>query len=207
MAITQEPFNALLAWLDPDRETAGGKYEIIRSGLIRIFVSQGFSDAEDLADMTINRVIDRLPDIKADYVGEPARYFHGVARNITREARRRKEIATESVPERLSQMTSISDRYECLLKCLKLLPREKRELILDYYLYEGRNKIEHHRRMAEELGIIEGALRTRAHHIRVPLEKCVVECTKNPAGKQKMAWSALLKRRQMKDSIKQERQA
>ncbi|MGB7923470.1 MAG: hypothetical protein WCF57_09515 [Pyrinomonadaceae bacterium] len=205
MAITRESFVALLAWLDPDLETAGRKYEIIRSGLIRIFISQGLSDAEDLTDLTINRVVTRLPDIKDDYVGEPARYFHGVARNIVLEARRRKEIVTDKVPERLTQMPDTTDRHECLLKCLELLTGEKRELILDYYLYEGRNKIDHHRRMAEELSITEGALRTRAHHIRCTLEKCVLQCTRNLAEKQKSACKALLKKQPVKSSIHQER--
>jgi RNA polymerase sigma factor (sigma-70 family) len=205
LAIAPDSFNALLAWLNPNREIAGQKYEIIRSGLIRIFVSQGFSDAEDLADLSINRVINRLPDIKEDYIGEPARYFHGVARNIILEARRRKEIATDKVPERLTQVSNTTDRYECLLKCLKLLPGEKRELILDYYLYEGRDKIVHHRHMAEELSITEGALRTRAHHIRSTLEKCVLQCTKNLVEKQKMPWKSLLKKRQMIGNIHQER--
>jgi hypothetical protein len=30
--------------------------------------------------------------------------------------------------------------------------------------------------MAEELGVTEGALRGRAHHIRGNLEKCIHEC-------------------------------
>lgn len=197
LGITQESFDDLLAWLDTDREVAGRKYEVIRVGLVRIFVSQGFNDAEDLADLTINRVIDRLPDIRADYVGEPARYFHGVARNVIRESRRRKEVATDKIPENLSHIAYPSDKYECLVECLKLLSAEKRDLILDYHLYEGRDKIEHHRRMARELELTEGALRTRAHHIRVNLEKCVSDCTKNLSEKQKMAWGALLKRRQM----------
>lgn len=184
MAIIKESFEALLEWLDQNREIAGRKYETIRTGLIRIFVSQGFSDAEDLADLTINRVSDRLPEIRDGYIGDPARYFHGVARNIIREARRRREVATEVSPVQLSRTINPSDEYECLLQCLKLLPPEKSELILDYYLYEGHDKIEHHKRMAEELGITEGALRTRAHHIRAALEKCVRQCTKNPAKKQ-----------------------
>jgi DNA-directed RNA polymerase specialized sigma24 family protein len=203
---TQQPFDALLAWLDSDRDAAGRKYEIIRSGLIRIFVSQGFSDAEDLTDLTINRVVDRLPDIRETYVGEQARYFHGVARNIIREARRRKEIVTDRIPEVLTQVTNPSDKYECLLKCLELLPSERSELILDYYLYKGRDKIEHHRRMAEELGLTEGALRTRTHHIRIALEKCVMQCTKSLAEKQKVSWRALLKRREMIENTSQERQ-
>lgn len=138
-----------------------------------------------MADLTINRVSNKLPDIRNDYVGEPTWYFHGVLRNIIREAGRRKEVATDKIPEHLSQTTITSDRYECLLKCLKFLPEEKRELILDYYLYEGRDKVNHHRHMAEELALTEGALRMRAFHIRVSLEKCVSKCAEELSEKQK----------------------
>ncbi|HEX8846800.1 MAG TPA: hypothetical protein VF791_19310 [Pyrinomonadaceae bacterium] len=207
LAITQESFDALLAWLDMDREAAGRKYETIRAALIRIFVSQGFSDAEYLTDRTINTVIVKLPEIREDYVGEQARYFYAVARNIAHEARRRKEIATDKIPERPSQIATTSDRYNCLINCLKWLAHEKRELILDYYLYEGRDKVEHHRRMARELGITDGALRTRAYHIRANLEKCVLDCVKNLDEKQKTSWNALLKREPKATAISKENQS
>jgi DNA-directed RNA polymerase specialized sigma24 family protein len=187
LAITKEPFDALLDWLDPDREVAGQRYEVIRAGLIRIFVSKGISDAEHFADETLDRVIKRLPEIRTDYIGDPARYFHGVARNIILEARRRKEVATDVIPERVSLATYTSDAYECLRDCLKLLPADKQELILDYHLYQGHAKIEHHREMAVELSITEGALRTRAHHLRVHLEKCVGQCINDLNGKQKIS--------------------
>jgi DNA-directed RNA polymerase specialized sigma24 family protein len=144
--------------------------------LIRIFVSKGFSDAEDLADETINRVIKKLPEIRDTYVGEPARYFHGVARYIIREVNRRKEIAVEEVPVVSTGAEVHSDEYDCLVKCLRFLPSDKRELILDYYIYDGRDKIEQHQRMANELGITDGALRGRAHHVRGSLEKCIHQC-------------------------------
>jgi DNA-directed RNA polymerase specialized sigma24 family protein len=180
LATTPESFEALLAWLDPDdREVAGQKYEVIRSGLIRIFVSKGFSDAEHLADETIERVSSRLSDIRGDYVGEKAKYFHGVARNIILEERRRKEVATEEFPFRWDEVTKTSDEHECLKRCLKFLPRAKRELILDYHVYEGHDKIEIHKEMAHELAITEIALRGRAHHIRANLEKCVLQCVQN----------------------------
>src|ERR1044072_3590569 len=89
------PFDELLEWLDPDREKAGQRYEVIRAGLIRIFVSKGVSDAEYYTDEAIDRVMRRLPEIQSGYVGDPARYFHGVARNIVLEAGRRKEVATD----------------------------------------------------------------------------------------------------------------
>jgi DNA-directed RNA polymerase specialized sigma24 family protein len=176
LTITREPFEALLEWLDPDREKAGQRYELIRAGLIRIFVSKGLSDAEHYTDEAIDRVVKRLPEIQEKYVGDPARYFHGVARNLILEAGRRKEVATDMLPLRLMQETVRTDTSECLSKCLKQLPVDKQEFILDYHLYQGHAKAEHHRQMATELSISDGALRTRAHHLRVNLEKCVREC-------------------------------
>ena len=173
MVITQEQFDSLLSWLDPDRERAGKKYENIRTSLIRVFVSKGFNDAEDLADETINRVIIRLPDIHDTFEGDPARFFHGVARNIIRETYRRKEVAVEVTVVFVDEKPVTRVELECLDQCLKLLPGDKSDLILDYYLYEGHDKIEHHKRMATELGISEGALRGRAHHIRKDLEQSV----------------------------------
>ena len=139
-------------------------------------MSKGFSDAEDLADEAINRVMKRLPEIRDTYVGEPVRYFHGVARFIVREMIRRKEVAVEVVPVFSGENEVHSDEYDCLLKCLRFLPADKRELILDYYIYNGRDKIAQHRRMASELGITEGALRGRAHQVRGNLEKCIQQC-------------------------------
>ena len=176
MTITKEPFDALLEWLDPDREKAGARYELIRAGLIRMFVSKGLSDAEYYTDEAIDRVVKRLPEIQANYVGDKARYFHGVARNLVLEAGRRREVATDELPQRLVMEEVRSDASECLSKCLDELAADKKEFILDYHLYHGQAKIKHHRQMAVELSISEGALRTRAHHLRVSLEKCVLKC-------------------------------
>jgi RNA polymerase sigma factor (sigma-70 family) len=175
--ITQTEFDSLLAWLGPDREFAGRKYETIRGGLVRMFVSKGFNDAEDLADETINRVMLRLPDIREVYRGEPARYFHGVARNIVRESLRRKEIAMEvkAVQAELPPL-DFREEHDCLGHCLQLLSNSKRDLILSYYLYDGHDKVEHHKQMAGELNITKGAYRSRAHQIRLSLEKCMREC-------------------------------
>lgn len=173
-----EPFDSLLDWLDRDREAAGQKYETIRAGLVRIFISNGFCDAEDLADIAINRVVARLPDIKHDYVGEPAHYFLGVARNVIRESRRRKEITTDVLAVSAGEITDVSDEVECLRKCLKLLPRGQRDLAMEYYLYSGSEKIAHRKCLAEELGITLRALRVRAHRVRVTLQKCVLNCLK-----------------------------
>jgi DNA-directed RNA polymerase specialized sigma24 family protein len=172
-------FDDLLAWLDPDRDAAALKYETIRAGLIRIFIAKRFSDAEYLADEVIIRVTKRLPEIRDNYVGDPARYFYGVARHVIQEAHRPKEIAMDVTLVAWIQNTSASDVEECLMRCLRFLTPEKRELILDYYVYEGHDKVEEHKTMAQELGISKGALRLRAHHLRTKLEECVEECLEN----------------------------
>ena len=176
MPVTQQQFDLLLEWLGPDRDGAGRKYETIRSGLVRIFISKGFSDAEDLADETINRVMVRLPDIMENYSGEPACYFHGVARNIIRESHRRKEVTAGAIEGRVEPKPERSEEHDCLGHCLNRLPASKRDLILDYYLYEGREKVKHHKRMAGQLKISEGAIRSRAFQIRLGLENCMRHC-------------------------------
>ena len=185
MDITQAQFDSLLDWLDHDRDTAGRKYETIREGLLRIFAAKGFSDAEDLVDETINRVIIRLPDIRDTYQGDPARYFHGVARNIIRERLRRKVIPmdTEPLPPEPQPEKRDDDRYQCLDLCLDVLQAQKRDLILTYLEHEGHEKIEHHKQMAKEMGITEGALRGRVHQIRSGLEQCVKQCVRRRANK------------------------
>jgi DNA-directed RNA polymerase specialized sigma24 family protein len=160
-------------------------YETIRAGLLRIFVSKGFSDAEKLVDDVVDRVAGRLSDIGPHYEGEKVAYFRGVARKIVLEAGRSKEVATGTLPERPVQVTEVSDEYECLLKCLKFFSPEKRDLILDYHVYEGADKILNHQTMAEELRISETALRVQAHRARTRLEKCVLECVEALERKQK----------------------
>ena len=67
-ALSQEAFDRLLAWLDPDRDRAGERYEEIRRKLIGIFLRRGCSTAEDLTDEAINRVKsqgrDRRPNLR-----------------------------------------------------------------------------------------------------------------------------------------------
>lgn len=200
MNITKDSFDALLEWLDPDRDNAARQYELIRGGLVRMFVSNGLTDAEHYADETVDRVIKRLPEIRAEYVNEPVRYFHGVARNVLREAHRRKEVATDVLPQSKSWRAFDNDLAECLRKCLQTLPADKHDLIYDYHVYDGHEKIDSHREMATELAISVGALRTRAHHVRVTLERCVQQCmsaNRHKSGVRRHNSSGVHKERQL----------
>ena len=95
-SITAENFQILLRWLDGNAETAGEKYERIRSRLIRMFIGRGCYEAELLADRTIDRVTSRVPEIGPSFVGEPANYFYAVAHKIHLEWLREQKRSRES---------------------------------------------------------------------------------------------------------------
>ena len=171
--LSQELFEELLAWLDPDRDIAGLRYEDIRRGLIKIFINNGRNSVEDLADETINRVARKLNQIKDDYHGDHSLYFYGVAKKIVHEDRRRAPVPLPT-PNWISD--DIETEYECLERCLQELTSESRELILQYYQDEKKEKIDHRRTMADKLGIGLNALRIRAFRIRNSLELCVRKC-------------------------------
>ena len=175
--MSPESFEALLCWLDPDRERAGLKYEQIRSGLINFFTGRGHCEAEDLADETINRVISRLHVVGAQVTGERSRYFFGVARKVQLEYLRRK--IPQARQDSHTDSTQVELEYRCLDKCMDKLSPENRELVLRYYQADGREKIEQRKLLAEELGIAPNALRIRAYRIRAALQKCLEQCVEN----------------------------
>ncbi len=174
--LTQEAFDALLAWLDPNREAAAQKYESIRTRLIKIFSCRGCLDAEDLADETINRVISKLDEIQAGFTGDPARYFYAVAKKILLEYSRRKPPPAQPEPTIDADESEVESEYECLDRCVAKLTPQNRELVLSYYQEEKHAKIAHRRQLAANLGIAANALRIRAHRIRAALEQCVKQC-------------------------------
>jgi DNA-directed RNA polymerase specialized sigma24 family protein len=178
--LTKETLDLLLGWLDPDRDRAGAKYEEIRRRLIRLFICRGCTEAEDLADETINRVISKLCEVAKGYQGDPALFFYGVAKKIYLEYVRRKAkpIANVSAagPGRPEQ------DYECLDRCMQTLPPDQRDLVLQYYREDKRAKIDNRRQLALRLGIGINALRIRAHRIKAALQECVEKCVTEEAS-------------------------
>ena len=171
--LSQESFEALLTWLSADREQAGQIYEEIRLRLIRIFTARACTEAEDLADETMNRVASKLPDIGRTYSGDPAVYFYAVANNVHLEFLRRKIPAPVQITVDDSAM---EDRFRCLEECLKGLSADNRDLVIQYYQDERQAKIDHRKLLARRLGLAPNALRIRACRIRASLLKCVENC-------------------------------
>jgi RNA polymerase sigma factor (sigma-70 family) len=180
-AMTQESFDRLLRWLNPEREAAGMKYEDIRRRLIKFFTCRGCREAEDLADETINRVARRLAEIAETYRGDPAPYFYGVAQKVYLEYLRRRP-APKSPPPAPPAPEEEEPEYECLERCMQRLPEESRDLVLQYYQEEKGVRIDHRRRLADRLGIALNALRIRVYRIRAGLQECVRDCLERQAG-------------------------
>jgi RNA polymerase sigma factor (sigma-70 family) len=178
--LNQEAFEKLLAWLNPNREQAGMKYEEIRRKLIFILTCRGCTCPEDLADDTINRVARKIPEIIDNYLGDPSLYFYGVTHKVHLEYVRKKPDPMPS-PEPTPPQ-ELEQEYECLEQCMKRLTSKNRELVLEYYLEEKQAKINRRKELADRLGIAVNALRIRAYRIRASLQECLFECMKQVAA-------------------------
>lgn len=172
----QEAFDQLLAWLNPDREEAGKKYEDIRKRLIKIFTCRGCLIPEELADETIDRVVVKISELAGSYDGDPALYFFGVAKNVFHEYIRK--APTPIPPHVVPSTREVEQQYSCLEECMQKLSSKTSDLILDYYSDEG-DKIDHRKQLAGKLGIELNALRIQACRIRAVLFQCVQECLKS----------------------------
>ena len=183
--MTQEDFDKLLAWLHPEREQSGVKYEEIRESLVKIFSWRGYYDAEDLADEVINRVTSKVKELAESYVGDPALYFYGVAKKILLELERRERhrpldtemrmLDTSMQPGKIDEG---AHRRKCLQKCLRRLDSKDRDLILSYYQKSKQAKIDYRKALAQQLGMDTNALRVKVHRIRANLKTCIKKCLK-----------------------------
>lgn len=181
--LTQEAFDALLEWLDKDREMAALEYLRIRGKLIRIFLGRGCPVSEELTDETINRVTRRVPEL-GNYEGDKALYFFRVAHFVYLEWIKEQKAIEEQQSHIVQSHLVIDDgnteekeiKDQCLQRCLAELPEKNRDLFLDFYLKEKRAKVGHRITLANQLGITINALRIRIHRTRTELKQCMTKC-------------------------------
>lgn len=165
---SKEAFEKLLRWLNSDLEKAGDKYEKIRLRLIRVFSCRGGCEAEDLADQTINVVQSKIDWLLANYVGDPALYFYGVAKKIHSKP---KPLPPPPPPE--PDPPEVERVCSFLDDCLEILHSAERDLVLRYHQGEKQEKIQNRKKLAEELKISRNALRIKVCHIHSRLRECV----------------------------------
>jgi DNA-directed RNA polymerase specialized sigma24 family protein len=180
--LTQGAFDRLLDLLgggDPGR--AGAAYVAARQRLVKFFEWNKSGAPEEHADETINRVARKIEE--GEQIRTPPAYFLGVARHVLSEAYKRREAERAHLDEYARQDQTPPESEEadvrrgCLEHCLRELPAERRELIVEYYREEKQAKFEWRRRLAERHGFAsQNALRIRAHRIRAQLEACARAC-------------------------------
>lgn len=186
-ALTAESFDRLLLWLHPDREQAGLRYEKIRVALIRRFRQLGCPDPEELANLTIDRVAQKLPNIIVTYKGDPEPYFFSVAWYVYLEYLRRPIILSLAKLDFRDQETSSEETSEkemldsCLRHCLDQHDTDSRKMILEYYRGDRQIKIQARKALAERLGIELPNLRLKAQRVRSKLKKCILDCMERKA--------------------------
>lgn len=172
-----DAFERFMSWLGPDKEKAAQKYEAIRGRLIMMFKAQRCVFAEDLADATIERVTRKLSDLTFAFTGDPALYFYGVAKKIYLEYQRK--LISDQRRSAYFPPTDLADPdLENMLKqlddALSRISKSDRELILRYYSGSGKNKINHRRGLAEQLGVGSNTLRLRVFRIRKEIKNYIV---------------------------------
>jgi DNA-directed RNA polymerase specialized sigma24 family protein len=191
-------FERLLALLGPDRERAGDRYEAIRAKLAKFFQWRGWPSPDDLVDETMDRVCWRLGEGEQIRGADPFLYFHGVAKNVLREAwqRDRTQKARQTAgatPARTGdgppaglggaeEARLFERKLACLERCLERLDAADRGLIRRYYWGQEETLVEARRRLAVEMGIPPTTLRIRVHRIRVRLAGCVTASLRRTEG-------------------------
>jgi DNA-directed RNA polymerase specialized sigma24 family protein len=187
-SLTQLAFSRLLAWLDEGIESHGARYLEMRRRLVTYFDRRNRSAAEELADETLNRIARKLEQSGTIVVTPPARYCYVVARFVLLEDFRHERrhvvldeprIADASLARAVgpfdpdSGRTIQDGRLDSLDQCLAALKPEQRELIVEYYRDDRRQKIERRRELAGRLGISMNALGIRVCRLRDALLTCI----------------------------------
>jgi DNA-directed RNA polymerase specialized sigma24 family protein len=184
-SLTQNAFDGLLATLDPDRDTAAGRYLDIRRNLVRLFEWRGCPTPDEYADETINRCAKKIGE--GEEIRDIASYSIGVARMLILEMGRERVRNTLSLDEAPEPRTLPPEpeegnevRVECLRSCLSQLSSENQDLILRYYRGEKGEKIKNRKRLTQLFGIPSNVLRMRALRVRARLQLCVQTCLEQP---------------------------
>jgi len=178
-------FTALLARLAADGGDAAA-YESLRRRLILFFRLHVPAEADDLADVVLDRLARRIHE-GIDVASVPS-YALGIARMVLHEARARAsrrhlaETDPTLVPDEhaADEALALEHVLAALRACLDAAGATSRRLILAYYGGDGAVRIATRKRLADECAISLNALRNRALRLRDALEECVRKRTNPP---------------------------
>src|SRR5262245_27830064 len=178
-SLTDESFDSLMRFLDPDRDHAGEKYELLRLKLTQFFRARACSAAEDRVDEVFDRLTRKI--VEGEEIRNITGYCLGIARLVWLEALRAPHA--HQVPfDELPVISVVEDdtdrklRLGCFNQCLGEIPEADVALLVAYCSSEHGSLSEVRRKMAEQLQIPLNALRIRVHRIKSKLIECFDEC-------------------------------
>jgi DNA-directed RNA polymerase specialized sigma24 family protein len=181
-SLNQQAFDALLGHLDPDREKAGLRFEVLRRKLLQYFSYEACRQPDKWADETLDRVAKRIAD--GTLIEDVNVFTRGVARLVLREARlaESRDHAITEITAHVAATNKEEDEADaaCLEACIAALPPATRDLVEHYYLAAGESRPAARKALAARLGIEMDALRTRALRARRQLEFCLQQCREKP---------------------------
>jgi DNA-directed RNA polymerase specialized sigma24 family protein len=174
--LTRSGFERLLEILDDDRDRAAVAYEQLRRRIAALLQWWGAPDGDDLADVTFDRVAQKLDEGAVIPRTKMAAYARSVARLTFYESvrrQRRQRLNERGAVGVWDSSPDVEDLHARLERCLATLPGADRHLVLRYY-GDGRAN-DMRRELARQAGISGTALRIRAHRIRGRLETLMRE--------------------------------
>ena len=190
--LTQGAFHRLLNWLDQGTDSGGQKYLEMRRRLISFFDRKNCVSPDELADETLNRVMQWLEEKDKNYDPVPAKICYQTASFVFHEYLRRSDREQDSLDQLPITREPFVDPHRgatpeeeqaekerhlaCLEKCSQKLPTSDRDLIIRYYVGEQRVKLENRKALAAERHLTANALSIKACRIREKLRACVTEC-------------------------------
>jgi len=173
---SQNAFEELLAWLEPDAELAAERYMEIHQRLITMFSHRGCADPEELADETLTRVALKPPAGELRQV-DPARYIFRVAHFVCLEHlhHARKERAYAQSVDIAYNEAAESEEMTLLEECMQRLKPEERQLLLAYYGGNEWELIKPLKASAKMLAHANAALQIKAYKLKQQLKMWIEE--------------------------------
>src|SRR5262245_46124318 len=165
--LTPEAFDKLLSFLDPDRDCAGEKYEMLRLKLTRFFKSRACLTAEDQTDEVFDRLTKKLAE--GEEIRNVSGYCLGIARLVWLETLRGPEARQASfddlpvIPLAAEDAVERKLRLACFNQCLRELPEADAALLIEYCSIEHGSRSKVRQEIARRLQIPLNALRIRIH--------------------------------------------
>lgn len=183
--LPQAAWDALLDALDPDsRERAGDAYLELQERLIRFFEWRRAAMPEELAFETLRRLAVKF-EAGVELTTSVKSFALGFARRVLQE-HWRKPVETELAPgdadrDQKSAQAEKMDlaAKERLARCLELCAQGDPagyELLLKFHQFDGRDRINQRKKLAEDMGKTVNALRIEACRRRKQLRRRLDQC-------------------------------